>query len=934
MKRNASEQFLGHQNANGKPAFALVVALTLMSLFVLLALSLSSLTAVELRTSSIQRDMNHARENALLGMKTAIARLQETLGPDQRFTATSALIGESDQPYITGVWKKGATDAFTWLVSGNTTASPLAVSPSALPDPATQADGDEVFLVNLGSVSSVEQRIKVVKETVSQSSSPGHYAYWIGDEGVKVSVGINDEIDQLDYDNSRPENIPYNSPGEGHDWSEPIHRDELRQMTQSITNFWQLLGLEHEDVVNSSDLANVSTLSSSSLLPGSIDAEIWKDHFHTLTPLSRAVHIDHTTTNGSLKKDLSDSPQLTSSFKRFLRNRTQELDSGNRGHTIIPHSAASSGIFPAYSVGPVVTEFVVRYNFYRNYNGRLNVRQEMQVELWNPYATPIQSTSKVLLNLSDLPEMEVTVGGESYSVNLVDYFESGPYVPPGIEWEPGEIKWLKGSGGNRQLAVDGPSRSAEILDSSGSPIDIPEPTTAEPQSIQVSIPGLTGEADERITVSLDTQNDTIAEYRPNIAYLQANVSNASPSLSNSGWMFGYAFEMDDDLARWVDGSRTDAVDPRRKDMDVVDFADPDFEYWSDDPADTLGAINLAGSDTFNSQQRYILFDLPSQEPISIGALTHLISEKPHMLGNTWGGAANEYFDQYFISSLPRWHEWSLGSLPILPNRYIDFYLSGESNIEIGDPFAGTSADSDFIFDLQHAAKYLMVRGAFNVNSVSTDAWKSMLGGISISGWKQENAQSSTDLQHAFFRHSFGAKLVPTMPNEIIESATAYTRSGVTLTTAQVDALANAVVTIILDRGRPYESLSEFINAGVIAQAIEDAQINLEATELGIANNSPAMLTQADVIKTIAPMLTPRSDTFLIRSYGDVVDPFTGETTAQVWCEAVVQRVPSLTSPATGVLAPATDPLAPSPTKFPFGREMKVLSFRYLTPDEV
>jgi len=92
--------------------------------------------------------------------------------------------------------------------------------------------------------------------------------------------------------------------------------------------------------------------------------------------------------------------------------------------------------------------------------------------------------------------------------------------------------------------------------------------------------------------------------------------------------------------------------------------------------------------------------------------------------------------------------------------------------------------------------------------------------------------------------------------------------------------------------------------------------------------APGFVTQGDLLAMIGPALTPRGDTFLIRSYGDVVNPATGEVESQVWLEAVVQRVAEPVTPAG-----TTGENQWRPTDR-FGRKFEVVNFRWLTPDEV
>jgi Tfp pilus assembly protein PilX len=90
------------------------------------------------------------------------------------------------------------------------------------------------------------------------------------------------------------------------------------------------------------------------------------------------------------------------------------------------------------------------------------------------------------------------------------------------------------------------------------------------------------------------------------------------------------------------------------------------------------------------------------------------------------------------------------------------------------------------------------------------------------------------------------------------------------------------------------------------------------------------LTQADVLTAIGPRLTARSDTFRIRTYGESVNPVTGET-ARAWCEAMVQRTPDFVDTADNAIK---DISTINSTNQLFGRKFQVVSFRWLSPDEI
>ena len=92
-----------------------------------------------------------------------------------------------------------------------------------------------------------------------------------------------------------------------------------------------------------------------------------------------------------------------------------------------------------------------------------------------------------------------------------------------------------------------------------------------------------------------------------------------------------------------------------------------------------------------------------------------------------------------------------------------------------------------------------------------------------------------------------------------------------------------------------------------------------------------ILTQADVLTALGPVLSARSDTFVIRSYGEAVNS-AGEKTATAWCEAVVQRTPSYVDPADEATVPPGE-LTRDINKT-LGRSLEIVSFRWLSASEI
>jgi len=145
---------------------------------------------------------------------------------------------------------------------------------------------------------------------------------------------------------------------------------------------------------------------------------------------------------------------------------------------------------------------------------------------------------------------------------------------------------------------------------------------------------------------------------------------------------------------------------------------------------------------------------------------------------------------------------------------------------------------------------------------------------------------------------------------------------------------------------PFRTLEEFLSpsalfvgatgaqVSLLEKAIEDAELNTDAA-LGLVNTSAEFssqwLTQADLMTALAPVLFPRSDTFVIRAYGEAVNPATGTTEGRAWCEATVQRVPEYFDKSQPEETAPTDLNSPNQL---YGRRFRPVSFRWLTSSDI
>jgi hypothetical protein len=76
---------------------------------------------------------------------------------------------------------------------------------------------------------------------------------------------------------------------------------------------------------------------------------------------------------------------------------------------------------------------------------------------------------------------------------------------------------------------------------------------------------------------------------------------------------------------------------------------------------------------------------------------------------------------------------------------------------------------------------------------------------------------------------------------------------------------------------------------------------------------------------LAPYLRTRSDTFVVRAYGEGINPATSGVDGRAWCEATVQRFAETVAADDDRVAPRVGG---------FGRRFKILQFRWLSASDI
>jgi len=283
----------------------------------------------------------------------------------------------------------------------------------------------------------------------------------------------------------------------------------------------------------------------------------------------------------------------------------------------------------------------------------------------------------------------------------------------------------------------------------------------------------------------------------------------------------------------------------------------------------------------------------------------------------------------------------------------------------------TTGDPDL--RARRVATHQMIRGAFNVNSTSVTAWRAVLASLRDHPVPTRDDNEQRDLEDDSSFPRFVCAMTEndeTMAmgggagNAGAEAGRANRWVGLhRLADDEITLLAEEIVRQIklrgLDEQAPIHTLAEFVNRrpgghndlhalkGLLQTAIEESGVSAPANlEDGIpialtervpepaaledgntAEGCPAALLQGDILQEIGAFLTTHSDTLRIRAYGRAGNP--GKPT-EAWCEAIIQRVPEYVDPGD---LPEDTPASGSVNER-FGRRFHIVSFRWLSPDEI
>lgn len=200
--------------------FALIATLTLMMLLAMIATALMATAASQNRIALQSVLQAEARQQALIGLDAAIGELQVELGPDQRVSASSGIISESEgstPQHVLGVWNSwdgpiygngqtgissgriqatytpGRASQFRrWLISSrdkNATRNMRAVN-----NLCTRQPGQRICMVGEGTLGkSLSARHWVYADMLTMPSTGKNkacFAWWVGGENQKAKISV------------------------------------------------------------------------------------------------------------------------------------------------------------------------------------------------------------------------------------------------------------------------------------------------------------------------------------------------------------------------------------------------------------------------------------------------------------------------------------------------------------------------------------------------------------------------------------------------------------------------------------------------------------------------------------------------------------------------------------------------------------------------
>lgn len=208
----------------GKRGFALIATLTLMMLLAILATAIMATASSQNRIAMQTVLQAEARQQALVGLDAAIGELQAELGPDQRITANSGIISESEgstPQHLLGVWdsfdgpiygrsshgkiqgtySQGRASHFRrWLISSRDRNATHTMKAAA--NLCNRKPGQRICLVGEGTLGkSLNARHYVYADMLTMPATGKNkacFAWWVSGENQKAKISVKNRKETAD----------------------------------------------------------------------------------------------------------------------------------------------------------------------------------------------------------------------------------------------------------------------------------------------------------------------------------------------------------------------------------------------------------------------------------------------------------------------------------------------------------------------------------------------------------------------------------------------------------------------------------------------------------------------------------------------------------------------------------------------------------------
>lgn len=913
-----------------KRGFVLVLTLSLLSFLLLLVLALAASLRIETQTAFNNMQWNNARQNALLGLNVALGQLQELAGPDERVTARAEILSHkyslpSGHAYWTGVWNAFNGNFEGWLTSDYIESESETHITQGRPRPGP--GNDSVWIVNRSVDTDADaDRLAIKKQPIRSKGVPGfaptdqittgNYSYWVSDEGLKATA-LKSEL--------------------------PIPG----QFSITDINRYKQLANRSMDIQKVSSPADIGRtpeidyLFSFEQLNGiyGISEDNLAYHFHNITPASIGVYANTLSgATGGLRKDLSQPESLTDGSLAVNRDLNDFLAFHKDSEFVQIRGMQPGNSDPQFTIPLVLPEFALRLGLTRSTtDGSINIEINLQADLWNPFTLPLHTSAQnstdepqLFFKITGLPLFEVVYSSGGVEQATYKISDKEPNKDPD---DPLELPILPLTE-YRAGEIANVSESFSFF--SGETFVDSTPGNSKDDVFSIS----TNESLIKVALT-DGNGNTLQEF---VGISFSGIEPAEPidipliadgdSLPTSEMRIQYWFRFLDEgsgIEDWA--TRLDPRGPRfnfETNPEVTQLIEVGTDIYSGEEKFFSNELFSASGSSSNDDELLKIFDLPTIEPLSVASLRYLMysHDKPNFLGNPDASIQNQVFDEWFFSTLPEQQNDTERLIEDSTGYFTRPFLNPHTLV-IGNTVASE------LYGATELAKNAMLFGAFNINCASSEIWEMILSGNNIDPWNGDN------LENPFYRFPFTADRFhknPTFRRSWYKThldpdwAAAITIGVREITDDQLRGLSEEIVAQILLWDSPSKSVAEFLNRGIIANAIDKTNINTttnstyenatDATRL--PRNSPAFLNQADILNTIAPFIQARSDTFRVRAYGDAINPVTGKLEGRAWCEAWVQRTPELMDDSKDIQDPATG----------LGRKFKVIHFKWLDESQI